>query len=214
MTRTTNARLAGFTFLFYIAVAFPQMILWGRATNAHGAAAKLALIAEHATDVRIAILLSVLACFSALVLAVTLYGITRDEDQELAMLGFAGRAGEGIFGAGQPLVMTGLLWLSTSRVAAPEAVGALLLKVPGWSTIIGATFFAAGSTFFAWLLLRGRMIPVWLAWVGVIGSAVLVISQPLQLAGLLDDTLAQLLWIPVALFELTLGPWLLIKGVA
>jgi hypothetical protein len=58
------------------------------------------------------------------------------------------------------------------------------------------------------------MIPVWLAWLGVIGSAVLVLGLPLELAGLLDNTLAQLMWIPVAVFELTLGPWLLIKGVA
>jgi hypothetical protein len=33
MTRTTNARIAGFTFLFYIAVAFPSMVLLERATS-------------------------------------------------------------------------------------------------------------------------------------------------------------------------------------
>jgi len=42
MTRTTNARIAGFTFLFYIAVAFPSMILLGRATSGEGIAAKFA----------------------------------------------------------------------------------------------------------------------------------------------------------------------------
>jgi hypothetical protein len=36
MTRTANARLAGFTFLFYIAVALPAMILFDRATSARG----------------------------------------------------------------------------------------------------------------------------------------------------------------------------------
>jgi len=52
MTRTTNARIAGFTFLFYIAVGITGMFLNNRATNAQGAAAKLARIAEHASDVR------------------------------------------------------------------------------------------------------------------------------------------------------------------
>ena len=33
MTRTTNARLAGFTFLFYIAIAFPSMVLLDNATD-------------------------------------------------------------------------------------------------------------------------------------------------------------------------------------
>ena len=38
-------------------------------------------------------------------------------------------------------------------------------------------FFAVGSLLFSWLLLRGRMIPVGLAWLGVIASALLV-SDP------------------------------------
>jgi hypothetical protein len=42
MTRTTNAKIAGFTFLFYIAVAFPAMVLPNRAAAGEGIAAKLA----------------------------------------------------------------------------------------------------------------------------------------------------------------------------
>ena len=78
MTRSTNARIAGFTFLFYTAVGSTLHILMNRATNAEGTAATLALIAQHASDVRVSVVLSLLETFSALVLAVTLYGITRD----------------------------------------------------------------------------------------------------------------------------------------
>ena len=76
-----------------------------------------------------------------------------------------------------------------------------------------ATFFAVGSTLFSYLFLRGRMIPMPLAWLGVVGSALLVVGLPLQLAGFFRGLGAQLMWLPVAVFELTLGPWLLIKGV-
>lgn len=58
MTRMTNARIAGFTYLFYIAVALPSMVLMNRATSAEGTAAKLARVAEHASDVRIVIVLT------------------------------------------------------------------------------------------------------------------------------------------------------------
>ena len=34
MTRRTNARVAGVTYLLYIAVAFPAMVLFGKATSA------------------------------------------------------------------------------------------------------------------------------------------------------------------------------------
>jgi hypothetical protein len=220
MTRATNARLAGFSYLFYIAVAFPAIVLSGRATRGEGTAARLASIAAHAVDMRLSILLNVLAFFTAVVLAVALYGITRDEDRDLALIGLACRVGEGVVGAAGVVSMTGLLWLATASGAhAPDpaganALGAFLLKWDGWSTIIAATFFAVGSTFFCYLQLRGRMIPVWLAWLGVIGSALLVVGLPLQLAGFLRGTIAQLMWIPIAVFELTVAPWLLIKGVA
>jgi hypothetical protein len=44
----------------------------------------------------------------------------------------------------------------------------------------GAMYFAVGSTLFAWFLLRGRMIPVALAWLGVLSSALLVVILPLD----------------------------------
>jgi hypothetical protein len=72
VTRTTSARLAGFAYLFYIAVAFLDMVLMNRATAGEGTAAKLASIAQHATDIRISVVLTLLSGLSALVLAVTL----------------------------------------------------------------------------------------------------------------------------------------------
>ena|SRR5438067_4618491 len=96
MTLTTNARVAGFTFLLYIAVAASELVVFAGATSAEGIAAKLALIGQHATEVRIAIVLTLLTCFAALVLAVTLYRITRDQYPDLAMLALTCRVGEGV----------------------------------------------------------------------------------------------------------------------
>src|SRR5690349_4094443 len=70
MTRSTSARLAGVTYLLYIALAFPSMILYGGATRGVGTAAKLARIADHAGDVRVAIVLTMATCFVAIALAV------------------------------------------------------------------------------------------------------------------------------------------------
>jgi len=219
MTRRTNARIAGFTFLFYIAVAFPAMVLEGKATRGADTAAKLATIAQHATEMRIVVLLNLLSVFSALVLAVTLYGITRDEDHDVAMFGLVCRVGEGITGAFAVSTL-GVLWLATATgptvpdAAGAAAVAAFLLKSGGWQPLTAATLFAAGSTAFAWLLLRGRMIPAPLAWLGLIGSLIVLIEVPLELAGFVGGPRAQVVWIPIALFELTVAPWLIFKGVA
>ena len=61
---------------------------------------------------------------------------------------------------------------------AANALGALLVKVNGRSPNIGAFAFAVGSTLFCWLLLRGRMIPVTLAWLGVVASVLLMVGLP------------------------------------
>ncbi len=164
MTRTTNARIAGFTLLFYFAAGIASLMLAGRA---------------HATDV-----LSVLTSFAALVLGVTLYAITREQDPDLAMPGLVCRVIEGI---------------------------------PGTP---GTIFFAVGSTLFSWLLLRGRMIPVALAQLGVVASVFLVVILLLQRAGLFggavnwSSSVTWLLWLPMLVFELTLAAWLILKGVA
>jgi hypothetical protein len=217
MTRKTNARLAGFTFLFYIAVAFPSMVLFGRATSGEGIAAQFASIAQHATDMRVAVVLSLLGCFSALVLAVTLYAITREVDPDLAMLALTCRVAEGVISGISIPETLGLLWLVTATgVNAPDpgaahAIGAYLLK---GDMAVTATFFAVGSTLFSYLFLRGRLIPVALAWLGVLASVLLVVGLPLQIAGVLRGSITQLMYLPMLAFEIPLGLWLLIKGVA
>lgn len=218
MTINTNARLAGFAFLFYIAVGITSMIVFGRATSGAGIAARLASMSQHATEVRITVLLEVLMSLSAIVLGVTLAAITREEDPDLAMLGMICRVVEGVNGATSIPRTLGLLALATatgasaSDAAAQHALAGFLLS-SGQGATISALFFAIGSTLFSWLLLRGRMIPVSLAWLGVFASVLLVIALPLQLMGMVRGSMGWYIWMPMLAFEVPFALWLLIKGV-
>ena len=217
MTRKTNSRIAGFTFLFYIAVGITSMVLSGRATAGSGIAARLASIAQHATYLRITVILTLLAAFSAVVLAVTLFAITRDEDPDLAMLAMICRVAEGITGVSVAGTL-GLLWLATNTgantpdTAAAQTLAAFLLRMGAFSP--AAILFAVGSTLFSWLFLRGRMIPAAMAWLGVFASLLLVAILPLQLVGLAGAPVTTFMWLPMLVFELGLAMWLLIKGAA
>ena len=157
------ARVAGITFLLYIAAGMTSLAMAGQ-TN-------------------LTAVLSLLTSFSALVLGVTLYMITRGQGPALALLALTCRVLEATSG---------------------EA----------------AIYFAVGSTLFSWLLLRGRRIPVALAWLGVFASVLLVVIQPLQLAGLFGGparwsaSVTWLVWLPMLVFEVTLALWLIVKGVA
>jgi hypothetical protein len=223
MTRRTNARIAGLTFLLYIATGITSLVLSGRATSgAEGSAARLASIAQHASIMRVIIVLTLLCAGYAMVLAVTIYALTRDQDRDLALMALCCRVGEGLV-----IAIVSTLWtlavLSVATagtatagadIAAGHALGALLLKMEDWIATIAATCFALGSTLYCYLFLRARSIPVALAWLGVLASILLVVILPLRLAGFVEGAMTNFVWLPMLVFEVTLAFWLLIKGVA
>jgi hypothetical protein len=221
MTRTTNARIAGFTYLFYAAIGVCIELLMHQARGVDGGAAELVRIGQYATNVRLSILIVVLECVSALVLGVTLYGITRVEDHELALLGLVCRVAEGVLGTLRIPNYLELLWLAKpgGGTGAPDIPTTnalrtfLLMPVP--SVPIGAIFFAVGSLIFSYLLLRGRMVPVSIAGLGVFASGLLAVTLPLQLAGFPTGPLSGYSqWLPALVFQVALALWLLIKGVS
>jgi hypothetical protein len=211
------ARIAGFTFLFYIAVALPGELLLRRATRGADTPARLATIAAHFPYVRTAILLTFLSSISALVLAVALYALTRDDSGELAVLTLVSRTCEGALGM---LGVPNLLQLievarlrsgSGAMDAGTVNVLGTYLLMPGQGAMLGAPFFAVGSLAFCWSLLRGSWFPRILAWIGCAASALLVVGLPLALAGLLPAWLQVVLWLPALAFEVPAGLWLLVK---
>lgn len=217
MTRSTNARIAGTTFLGYIVAGLASMAIFGQAAAGDGVAAKLASIALHGPEMGVVIVLGLVQSFAALLLGVTLWAITRDQDHDLAMLGMICRVVEGTIGGLAIAGTLALQWLATATgPEAPEsgAAHALAAYLMRNDMALTATFFAVGSLLFAYLFLRGRMIPLWLAWVGVIASILLVVGLPLQLAGMLSGTITFVMWLPMLVFEVPLGLWLIFKGVA
>lgn len=216
MTHKTNAKVAGVAFLIYIAAGVLMMVLWGRATSGEGTAAQMASLLQHTTEVRFTVLLNVVTSLSAFVLGVTLFGLTRATDPDVAMLGLTCRVAEGVVGFGAISTLS-LLWLAAGADAgladtgAAQLLSTYLLKGGAWSG--SAMFFALGSLAFCWLMLRGRLVPVTLAWLGVVASLLLVICLPLQLAGFLSGPLTSYIWLPMLTFEVPLALWLIAKGV-
>ena len=218
MTQTAKARIAGIAFLSYIAIGIVGMVLYAQATAGGAVAAKLASISQHVLQMRFVLVCGLIEAACPIVLAVTLYSITRDEDEELALMGLLFRFGEGLIGAVASRSTLESLWLATLGAsgnpspATVETLGTYLLQAPNGG--IGAVFFAVGSTLFSFLLLRGKKIPVFLAWLGVSASVLLAVALPMQFAGFLSARIVSFLWIPMALYEVPLGVWLVIKGVS
>ncbi len=122
-----------------------------------------------------------------------------------------------MFYALSALFLTGLLGNALSGVS--ESSSSLFSFI--WNLrdaanfIVGVWFFSFGSTAYYFALYKNRMIPVWLSIWGGIGIllvfstslAVLIIGPPYTISGLLS-----LLALPIALQEIVLGIYLIVKG--
>ncbi len=210
-----NARIAGMTFLLYYATALTDMWLFGRLSSRGGIGETLANFARHTLQLRLTVVFAMLTIIYALILAVTLYALTRDIDRELALMAFACRMMEGVLNAVPGMARIGLLSMASATPTPSLQVQAeLLFKVTGWSGAVSGTIFAIGGTLFAYLFLKGRGIPPLIAWLGVVGSVIVIPIYFLRAFRMVSGSAVWLTSIPLIVFELTLALWLLIKGVA
>jgi hypothetical protein len=171
VTARTTARIAGAAFLVYIVAGLSSLALFGAASRGADMSARIAAVSSHVTEMRLSLLLNFVSAFCALLLAASLYSLTRTSDRELAMFGMLCRAGEGILGM-FAFSALGLLWLGQSAKApsgeAADAIASTLIVAGQWQASTAALLFAAGSTAFAVAFLRGRALPLPLARLGVV----------------------------------------------
>jgi hypothetical protein len=164
MTRRTNATVAGVTFLVYIAAGIATLALAKRAN--------------------LDAVLTLVTSFCALVLGVTLYAITREQDPDLALLAMLCRVVEGIPGHGGGAIYfavgsTIFSWLLLQGRMIPGALARLGVFASGLLVVL--------------LLLRAA---------GLFGPG-----------ANWSSSLTWLTWLPMLAFELTFAAWLIVKGV-
>lgn len=123
-----------------------------------------------------------------------------------------------IFESFSALVLGWTLYAITREVDADLALLAMMCRVIEAVPGRGEIYFAVGSTIFCWLLLRGQMINVALAWFGTATSAMLIVlllgQAVLGITTNWSSPVTWFVWLPVLIFEVTLAVLLLTKGVA
>ncbi|MGC4835443.1 DUF4386 domain-containing protein [Micromonospora vinacea] len=154
-----------------------------------------------------------LACIGT---AVVLYPLVKRQNEALA-LGFVGvRVLEAAtIVAGIVVIMT----LVTVRQAEPDpqvqATGAALIALHDWTFLTGQGFLPAVNALLVGpLLYQSRLVPRVLPVLGFIGALLLAITFVATMFGFWAQvsSASALLTIPIALWELSLGIWLIVKG--
>lgn len=156
-----------------------------------------------------------------IVLVLALYTVLRPVDRNLALAALVFRLVESAVFAAITLVdfialrfLNGASYLGSFDAAQVTALSKVFDNVHADGYLVGLLFFGAGSTLFAYVWWKSRFIPRALSGLGVFASAlVLVGTLGIIAAPELVDVLIPAYFAPIFLFEVSLGIWLVTRGV-
>jgi Domain of unknown function (DUF4386) len=143
--------------------------------------------------------------------AVLFYPIVENHGKKTALAYLAAMIVEVVLMTLGALFLLMLVPLGQSAVGAEvaQALGSLLTEAYTMSYQISQLSLGIGAFFLCWLLFRTRLIPQWLAGLGVIGYALHAAGAIAEIFGF---PISLILLIPGGIFELVVAFWLLIKG--
>jgi len=151
---------------------------------------------------------------SAVGTALALYPITRRVSESLALSFVVSRTVEGV------MILSGVLAvmsLVTVRAAGTIAeVDQALVAWHDWTFLLGPAFMSAiNALLLGTILYRARLVPRIMPLVGLLGAPLLLASSVAVLFGAWTQTspIGAAAAIPIALWELSLGLWLIFRGV-
>jgi hypothetical protein len=217
-TYRKNAIIAGVLYIIGTVAGILSLVFSGPVRDGQDV---LASVTANAGQVRVAALLVLLMGLSLAMVPVVLYPILRRYNQVLA-LGYV------VFRGALETVgcfMTPVIWLlllalgqlnaQAGDSAAPvfQAQSALLLKAGELSSLAGIVFCLGALMFYA-VLYQSRLVPRWMSVWGLAAVVPYLAAESLELFSLLDplSAMASLLYIPLAVQEMVLAVWLIVKG--
>ena len=214
-TYRSNAILAGVLYIIGTVAGLLSLALSQPVRDAQGL---LASVAANADQVIVATLFVLLMGLSLAMVPVVLYPILRRYNEVLA-LGYV------VFRGALETVtyfVTAISWLlllalsqlyvQAGAPAAPgfQVSGALLLKISSLTGIV----FCLGAVMFYAVLYQSRLVPRWISVWGLAALIPSLAAEFLALFALLDplSATASLLHIPLAVQEMVLAVWFIVKG--
>jgi hypothetical protein len=164
-------------------------------------------------------LINAIACVGT---AVALFPLLRRTHESLAIGFVASRLFEAaiiVVGVVSLLAIVTLRESATQSVAEPAQltlVAHALVAIRDWTFLLGPGLIPAfNALLLGTALYQSRLVPRIIPVVGLIGAPLLIVSAMGAMFGFIDQvsSIAALLALPIALWELSLGIWLTVRGV-
>jgi hypothetical protein len=209
LRRKTSLMAGAFYLLTFVSI--PTLALYGPVHDPN-----YIVGAGPDTGVFIGAILELIVALAGIGTAVALYSVVKRQNEGLAI----GLVGSRVLEAG--IIFGGvacLLSVVTLRQAGYGAdalvTGHALVAMYDRLFLVGQSFIPPiNALLLGSLLYQSRLVPRVLPLIGLIGVPLLIVADIAVLTGLIGrfDTLAALAAIPIALWEFSLGVWLVVKG--
>ncbi|MDM7854964.1 DUF4386 domain-containing protein [Cellulomonas alba] len=211
------ARTAGALYLLTFVASIPAVALLQPALDGP------AYVAGAGQDTRVLLggLLDVVNAVACIGTAVVLFPVLRRWSEARALGFVASRVMEAA------IILTGvasILAVVTLRqqvasgdlgVASVQGVAAGLVEVRDWTFLLGPGLVpAVNAALFGSVLLQSRLVPRWIPMTGLVGAPLLAASAVATVLGANEQSsaLSAVLTLPIFVWELSVGLWMLVKG--
>lgn len=214
-----TARLAGVLFIVTFVTSIPALALYGPVLNdAH-------YVLGAGADTRIALgaFLEVILAAAGIGTAVTLFPVLRRQSEGMALGYVTARVFESTMIAVGIISVLSVLTLRQdfagghgADAASFVVAGKTLVAIHKWTFLLGPAFVsgAGNGLLLGWLMYRSGLVPRPMAVLGLAGGSLALAAATAELFGLFPQVsaAAAIVTLPEAVWEASLGIWLIVKG--
>jgi hypothetical protein len=179
----------------------------------------LTLVSANANQVAAGALFYLIAAFTSVGIAILLYPVIKGSNVFLAIGSVVYRTIEAVMYMIAIVSLLSLLALGqqfTTAGAAErtslQAIGDSLVSVRDHATLLGVFAFCVGAFMYYYLFFQSRLIPRWLSGWGIVAIILMLVACVLALFSGNPVTGYVLLVLPIAVQEMVLAVWLIVKG--
>ncbi len=221
--KESSKKIAKITGILFIIAMVAGLVSSSLMDSIVGAPDFLVQIAANKNLIVLGAIFSFIAAAGSAGIAISLYPVLRKYNEGLAFGSVGFRIIEAVFYVVSALGLLSLLSLSREYASAGpqdtpalQVLGNLILEVRVWAGFVLAVIaFCIGGFMYYYIMYRSRLIPRWLSVWGLVAllllfSMVLLIAFGERVSA--PSGMLVLLALPIALQEMVLAVWLIVKG--
>jgi hypothetical protein len=214
-----SAKIVGILFIIGTVAGILSVVFTG---NILGSPDYMIKISANENQVMVGILLVLIMAAACASIAIWLYPVLRKYDEALALGAVGFRLMEGVLYIVSVIGLILLLTLSQEfvKAGAPDSsyfqtLGVLLLTGYNWvGNVPMLLAWCLGALMYYYIFYQTRLIPRWLSAWGLLGASLVIVASMLVMFRFIDiwSTAQVVLNLPIALQEMVLAIWLIVKG--